>query len=237
MAQIAGAPLDFYDGSRYGICGMTVQHHPSESSLLSFAAGSESVAASVVISTHLTFCSECRRSLAVFEAAGGLLLADEEDATMLEEALQLAFDGIGRPRAATPQFAENSTRRLPDGSAWPPVVQPYLGRPWRWLAPGMRRLRLLDQAHGGSLSVYRIAPGVGLPPHGHRGLELTCVLTGSFSDALGHYQPGDVSENDEAIEHQPVADAGPDCICLVASERPLKPRTTMSKLLQPILRF
>ena len=33
-----------------------------------------------------------------------------------------------------------------------------------------------------------------MPRHGHEGLELTCVLSGSFADGTGAYYPGDLSE-------------------------------------------
>ena len=59
-----------------------------------------------------------------------------------------------------------------------------------------------------------------MPEHGHGGAELTLVLRGSFHDEMGRYLRGDVAELDETVAHQPVTDAGGDCICLVASEKP-----------------
>ena len=90
---------------------------------------------------------------------------------------------------------------------------------WRWLGLGVWHHRLAVTGRGG-LGLLKVAPGRAVPEHSHAGAELTLVLRGSFHDATGTYHPGDVADLDETIEHKPIADPGPDCICLVASEKP-----------------
>ena len=60
----------------------------------------------------------------------------------------------------------------------------------------------------GKLRLLKVAPGHGIPEHGHGGAELTLVLRGSFHDETGRYARGDVADLDETVEHQPVADPG-----------------------------
>ncbi len=75
-----------------------------------------------------------------------------------------------------------------------------------------------------------------MPVHGHRGMELTLVLSGSFSDDHGTFARGDIEEADESIEHQPVANEGEDCICLAVTDAPLRFHG-IAALLQPFLRI
>ena len=91
---------------------------------------------------------------------------------------------------------------------------------WRWLGPGVWD-HPLPLAGAGKLRLIKVAPGHGIPEHGHGGAELTLVLRGSFHDETGRYARGDVADLDETVEHQPVVpDADGDCICLIASEAP-----------------
>ena len=68
----------------------------------------------------------------------------------------------------------------------------------------------------------RLSPGVPLPEHSHGGTELTVVLTGSYSDALGRFGRGDMAELDQSVTHRPVVDTGAECIALIVTDAPLK---------------
>jgi putative transcriptional regulator len=98
----------------------------------------------------------------------------------------------------------------------PPLNRCSFGAWWR-VGPGIRwrPLHVNGRAWAGLLQV---APGRALPKHGHDGPELTCVLHGSFSDATGSYQVGDVAEPDDDDDHQPRVDGTETCVCVIASE-------------------
>ncbi|MNL80010.1 Anti-sigma-E factor ChrR [compost metagenome] len=74
-----------------------------------------------------------------------------------------------------------------------------------------------------------------MPEHSHGGRELTLVLAGSFYDGTGRFARGDIEEADETLQHQPVADEGEDCICLAVTDAPLKFRSWLLRMVQPIL--
>ena len=74
-----------------------------------------------------------------------------------------------------------------------------------------------------------------MPTHSHRGLELTLVLCGAFSDATGSYSRGDLQEADEDLEHQPHAAPGEDCICLAVTDAPLRFRSVAARIAQPLI--
>ena len=66
-------------------------------------------------------------------------------------------------------------------------------------------------------------------------LELTVVLSGHFADELGRYGPGDLAEVDGDTNHQPIADSHRDCICLIATDAPLRFTGLMGRLMQPFI--
>ena len=101
---------------------------------------------------------------------------------------------------------------------------------------GVRQSILATGAHGTVRLLY-IPPGQAVPDHGHNGLELTLVLQGSFSDETGRFGVGDVEVADEDLEHTPVADGGPPCICLAATDMPLKFNSFVPRMLQPLFRI
>ena len=80
-----------------------------------------------------------------------------------------------------------------------------------------------------------IPAGSKVPDHGHRGLELTLVLAGSFYDEGAWFRRGDVEEADATVEHQPVAGPEEACICLAVTDAPLRFRSLIPRLAQPFL--
>jgi putative transcriptional regulator len=82
-----------------------------------------------------------------------------------------------------------------------------------------------------------IPAGQSVPDHGHRGLELTLVLQGAFRDQTNRFGPGDLEIATEADQHTPIAEAGADCICLAATDAPLRFSGLIPRLLQPLFRI
>jgi putative transcriptional regulator len=82
-----------------------------------------------------------------------------------------------------------------------------------------------------------IPAGCAVPDHGHAGTELTLVLQGAFRDETDRFGAGDVEVADADLDHQPVAEDGADCICLAATDAPLKFNSMLPRLAQPFLRI
>ena len=81
----------------------------------------------------------------------------------------------------------------------------------------MRWSRLhLPQDPAANVFLLRIGAGKFLPPHTHSELEPTQVLWGSFHDGRALFGPGDFDAADGDIHHQPVVQAGSECICLAS---------------------
>jgi putative transcriptional regulator len=73
--------------------------------------------------------------------------------------------------------------------------------------------------------------------HTHTGIEMTCVLSGAFSQDGDHYGPGDFDLGDETVDHQPIVDEGRDCICLVAMQGKLRLNGLLGRIMQPFVRL
>ena len=210
---------------------MTATHHPDPSSLMSYAAGSLPEPSAMVIACHLSSCEHCRKMVSEAEDVGRSLLEQLEPVPMSEGSrsqMLALLDGID-PEPSQPAFKA-------DKSSIPAPLQPMLGEDlhrlhWRTLAPGMKQF--IIPASAGKLRLLKIAPGTYMPKHSHSGSELTLVLQGSYSDELGRFCAGDVADLDGEVSHQPIVDTHEDCICLIATDAPLRFTGLIPRLLQP----
>jgi putative transcriptional regulator len=199
-------------------------HHPSDATLLSYAAGHLPVLHTRVLAVHLSACPHCRDEVRLLEEIGGALLE-----TLPPVALQ--------PDALARTLARLNQAPLAPGPVSVPVTLQALavGR-WWWLGPGIRLMPLRRRdAYDTRLDLVRVAPGVALPAHGHTGLETACILQGAYSDATGEYTAFDLAESDGELDHAPVASPGQDCICLIATTGRLRGHTWLSRLVQPLV--
>ncbi len=213
---------------------MTIRHHIPDALLMAYAAGQLPEAFNLVVATHLSLCDDCRAQAAVFEAVGGAVLEAGSGIAMGDEALDRALARIDVP----PQAAEPVARAA---GIFPAPLAGYVGGDlasvrWRRVGGGVRQA-VLPTGKGAVARLVVIPAGRAVPDHGHRGLELTLVLQGAFADASGRFDRGDVEISDDAIVHTPAALAGQDCICLTASEAPLRFQGLIARLAQPLLRI
>ncbi len=104
------------------------------------------------------------------------------------------------------------------------------------IGPGIHYVRA-DRVDDGHLMLLRTAPGRSVPMHTHGGSELTLILRGAYRDAIGHFAPGDVADLDSDVEHQPVTVPGVPCICVTATDAPLRFSGWMARMLQPLFKL
>ncbi|MES2473374.1 MAG: ChrR family anti-sigma-E factor [Pseudomonadota bacterium] len=195
---------------------MTVRHHPDETLLLGHAAGGLDSAMSLVVATHLSFCSQCRADVALLERGGAALLDDLAPAALAGDALARTLARLDTAYALPAVPASNDNTPAP--------LRAFLGRDlsgvhWRKMGPQLGYVNLVRRGPL-ALRLLRGAPGSDVGRHSHRGMEYTLVLRGGFSDETGSYGPGDFQTASPDVTHNPVADHGEDCINLaVTTER------------------
>jgi putative transcriptional regulator len=194
-------------------------HHPDDSLLLEYAAGSLDEAKALLVATHLALCPACRNAVRSGEAASAAL-AFAGDVT--ETISSLVPDVSGEAVEAPPARHAASS-----GLSLPQPLRGYLGAsvtslPWSSVGLGLREYRLPEFKSSTAVRLLAIPAGRRMPRHTHEGEELTLVLQGSFSDVTGDYQRGDVATADSTLDHQPRAGEGEECLCLAVEEAPLR---------------
>lgn len=196
-------------------------HHPTPDTLAAYANGALPGGARLVVQVHLRACPACRRAVERFEQVGGALLAETLAAPLAPDALQRTLARLEAPPPASAQRL-SLDQMLAHGFWIPLGPRLAVKRLSRFADPGER------------LALLRAAPGQALPEHGHTGTERLAVLHGAFEDDIGVYAAGDLSERGPEDRHQPVARAGETCVCLSATEGPLR-LTGLARRLQPLL--
>ena len=206
---------------------MSPLHHPSDALLLDLAAGRFEHGPALVLRAHLEACPACRALAGGLEAVGGALLEALPPAAMEPDALDRALARIEMKAPVEAARIEVGLPRMLAGQAFGPR---------RWVAPGLW-LRRLKVEPGERFNTYLLhaSPGWRFPKHGHAGAEYVCVLEGGFSDSTGCYVTGDFAEGDEALVHEPLAEQGEACLCLISTEGRMRMQGLIARVLQPLV--
>jgi putative transcriptional regulator len=213
---------------------MKITHHPDDATLMSYAAGSLPEALSAVVCTHVSMCPACAREVRTLERIGCAMLERLEPAAVVSGAPLVALRAMEADDVG-------AAKTVPDPAADVPMPLRRLVGPrideirWRRLGMGVWHLPLpLSRSGEGDLRLLRVAPGQGMPEHGHGGAELTLILRGSYRDRIGDYRVGDVADLDDEVEHKPIADSETGCICIIASERRARFKGLFGRIVQPL---
>lgn len=208
-----------------------MRHHIPDDLLMSYATGALPEAFSLVVATHISLCAECRAHLCSFDAVGGALLEEETPDTLDDAALMATFDRIDQTSFITPRVQKTDP-------VFPSPLLDYIGPsakvPWRSIGGGVKQAMLECDANATARLLY-IPAGTAVPDHGHNGLEMTLVLQGAFSDDVDRFARGDVEIGDEDLDHTPIADTNQPCICLAATDAPLRFKSFLPRLVQPFI--
>ncbi|RUS60126.1 transcriptional regulator [Pseudorhodobacter sp. E13] len=208
---------------------MTIRHHLSDQLLLGYSSGQLPEAFNLVVAVHLSLCDDCKARLGAFDAVGGSLMDACDSVAMSDDSLAATLARL--EGAVAPPPPRRGTKTLPA-----PLMD-YVGHDlaavkWRSLGMGVRQA-VLRTDKGASARLLYIPAGQKVPDHGHRGTELTLVLQGAFRDETDRFGPGDVEIANEELSHQPIAEAGEDCICLAATDAPLRFSGLLPRIAQP----
>jgi putative transcriptional regulator len=196
-----------------------IRHHPDETLLLARAAGTLASGPLLLLDTHLESCARCRVAVRGFEEVAASLLLDESPSELPAGLFERVVGRTMSPLPATPALRVTPRPPLPQGMEWPRSLRHARVSRWWWMGPGVRWARVrLSRDPAAALFMFRIAAGKCLPPHTHGAQELTQVLYGAFDDGRAVFGPGDFDAADDTVHHQPVVQAGSECICLAAVE-------------------
>lgn len=129
---------------------------------------------------------------------------------------------------------------MPRGDClFPRAIAEFIGMnedeiPWKMKMPGFRDFEL-GEIDGCHVELFWIKPGRAIPKHTHEGMELSLVLDGAFNDDTGRYARGDISVNDETVDHRPIAEKTTPCIGMAVTDGPLRLTGSIGQRLSDIL--
>ncbi|OUD09506.1 transcriptional regulator [Marivivens niveibacter] len=211
-----------------------IKHHLTDQLLMGYAAGTLPEAFSLVVATHVSLCDECRARLAEYEAVGGEIMMDAGAAPMAEDALASTMALIANANPAPKQETRST-------GIFPTPLRDYVGGDkdavrWRSVGGGVKQMILSTEGEA-TVRLLHIPAGSAVPDHGHNGTELTLVLQGAFADHTDHFGVGDVEVANEDLDHTPVAAEGEDCICLAATDAPLKFNSFLPRIAQKFVKI
>ena len=125
-----------------------------------------------------------------------------------------------------------------DGILFVPEVLLAAKRNRRWAAPGVWVAPVMRDRRTGERSyLLGIGRGIAVPKHTHKGVEMTCVLTGAYSERGNTHRAGDFAEVDEEVEHKPRVTWDGECVCLIAADNALVARDLFGWIMQPFVRI
>jgi putative transcriptional regulator len=212
---------------------MTVKHVLNEQLAMGYAAGVLPEAFDVVVAAHLSLSDESRALVSSFEAVGACVMEECDCVEMQSDAFVSTLDRIKNSGIVV--------KKTKTKSVLPEPVQKYFGGDvdkvkWKSLGGGVKQAILPTEGKAQARLLF-IPAGQSVPDHGHRGTELTLVLQGSFADEVDTFGRGDIEIANEDLDHQPVAGMDADCICLAATDAPLRFNSLIPRLLQPFFKI
>jgi putative transcriptional regulator len=191
--------------------------------LLAYSAGTAPEPVALLVATHLALCPECRGTVQGLDEVGGAMMGELEPAPVDGAVLDGLLSRLDEPeRPAAPKRAPP-----PEVAFLPEPLRSYVGDaiPWQRVVPGIWKHDLPLRLGAEPVRLTRLRPGLSVPTHSHRGVEMQLVLQGGYTDGDQDFRRGDVQVGDDDLTHGLTIDAGEDCITLLVKEHPLVQKT------------
>ncbi|MDG1293568.1 MAG: ChrR family anti-sigma-E factor [Pseudomonadales bacterium] len=234
--------------------------HPDIHWLTEYAAGNLPLSQALCISAHISFCPQCKKEVEKLNSLGGMMLASSDSGnsksttelpaehTDISESLRSQTLNLLNNKelmAGSPSITSTvSANDEPSHSeaALPRCLNKLIPNgtdklEWKSLGSAVSVARLAAGDTDREVALHKIKAGGSVGNHDHKGLEVTVVLAGSFSDQNGQYLPGDFLVKNAGESHRPIASEDADCICLSVLEAPVKFTGPIARLINPFLRI
>ncbi len=215
-------------------------HHIEDDTLLSYAAGCLSPAASIVVASHMSLCPRCRAAVAVAEVVGGTVLEDISPAPLSERSSEEMLARLDQPAPVPRREVESNDVASALGIDMPKPLRDAFSKKslwWRWVSPGVRFAEVMKDDTGARLGLLRIQPGASIAQHGHSGDEMAMVLSGGYRDGSAGFRRGDAQAVDESVVHAPVGDNDGPCLALLMTRGPIRPTRFIAKIFRHLSGF
>ncbi len=217
---------------------MTLAHHFTDETLQDYAAGVLASSMETLIACHLTVCPLCRARARMAESIAGEIFSQQdavEVQTSASDILELASNSDMHLNEVDAEPLNPNIKGVPRPLARL-LPAPIEELQWKAFAPGMKQYNLGSQSRkNGAFKLLSLAPGSRMSKHTHTQRELTFIVSGSYQDEIGQYEAGDVADLDASFNHTPQVISDEPCICLIATDAPLKFEGLLGKMVQPFV--
>lgn len=223
-------------------------HHPDDNLLTEYASGSLAEALGLIICAHLQACPHCRKRVEDLNKLGATILTHSLAEAVKPHSFEQLMARIRTQQTEVvpvklpkPQELHRSFVHDPMLKNLPKILRKLLppdGKlKWERVSKGFKSARLVTGQQQFEVVFQKITSGNKVVEHDHRGLEVTLVLHGSFSDEDGVYSEGDFLVRTPGEIHRPTATQNQDCLCISVIEAPVKVTGLLGKFINPFLSF
>ena len=211
------------------------KYHPGVDLLTEYVAGNLPLAQSACVAAHMNYCESCQRTVGQLQEVGSSLF-DRLDPEPVGESV---LDSVLARLDEVPPLSYSKPVETEAGRT-PAILQRLMAGDftelaWKKITEALRISYLKTGDPNYEFALYHIKAGGKIPEHDHRGSEMTLVLQGGFSDANGSYHEGDFIYRAADDTHAPTALQSEDCICLAATDAPLRFKGLVPRIAQPFL--
>ncbi len=226
-----------------------ITHHPDDNLLTEYSSGSLANALGVIVCAHLQTCPHCRKRVEQLNKLGAAILNQSVAEAVQPESFEQLMARIRSASTENSLIEKSSSLEAlhpvyakdPLLKNVPKVIAKLLPRDgklkWERVSGALTTARLKAGQSQYEVAFQRISSGGRVVEHDHRGLEVTMVLCGSFSDEDGVYNQGDFLVRNPGEVHRPTATQNQDCLCISVVEAPVKVTGLFGKLVNPFLSF
>ena len=230
-----------------------ITHHPDDNLLTEYSSGSLANALGVIVCAHLQACPHCRKRVEQLNKLGAAILNQSVAEAIQPESFEQLMTRIraqnvetgGKNKISKPleksQDLHSTYANDPLLKQVPKIIAKLLPRDGKLkrerVSGALKTARLTTGQSQYEVAFQRIRSGGKVVEHDHRGLEVTMVLCGSFSDQDGVYNQGDFLVRNPGEVHRPTATQNQDCLCISVVEAPVKVTGLFGKLVNPFLHF
>lgn len=226
-----------------------INYHPDDNVLTEYASGSLAMALGLIVCAHLQACPHCRKRVEHLNKLGATILTQSVAEAVQPETFEQLMtrirtqhtDVAASDKTIKPQELHSAYMNDPLLKRVPKIIAKLLPRDgklkWERVSKGLKSARLVTGQKQYEVAFQRITSGNKVVEHDHRGLEVTLVLCGSFSDEDGVYSEGDFLVRTPGEVHRPTATQNQDCLCISVVEAPVKVTGLFGKLINPFLSF
>jgi putative transcriptional regulator len=226
-----------------------ITHHPDDNVLTEYSSGSMANALGLIVCAHLQTCPHCRKRVEQLNKLGAAILTQSVAEAVQPQTFEQLMTRIrNQPAEAAVNDLPSRSQELHPAYASDPLLKhvpkviakllPRDGKlKWQRISSSLKTARLQTGQSQYEVAFQRISSGGKVVEHDHRGLEVTMVLCGSFSDEDGVYNQGDFLVRNPGEVHRPTATQNQDCLCISVVEAPVKVTGLFGKLVNPFLSF